>query len=244
MEVISEICKHGGLCTPSRSNRIAVAKRAGTCVNNIPIHAIFSLCNYIENSTRLNRALIKYQLRKIFPKHREITKHDTFNVCVKTMKLLPTYRNSNGYYEEFKKVVTESDLLHGIDNVGGDISDDQAYKLAHSLCLEVSETANNKYDAIFLFINYLELIKNIEKGFLYKLSSEYASVSSSKKKILGVIWKTDTIRHNSELLGSYISFDMMKRAINTLLWPYTYVTMYDYIMHLCIACEGILCGKI
>ena len=57
-----------------------------------------------------------------------------------------------------------SDLLHNIDNVGGGISDDQAYKLDHSLWLEVSETANNKHDAIFSFINHLELIKIRAKG--------------------------------------------------------------------------------
>ena len=90
----------------------------------MPTHAVFSLCNYIENGTQLTRILIKSQLRKIWPKHKEITKHD---VRVKIMKLLPTYRNSNGDYEEFKKVVNTRDLLHGIDNVSGDISDDQAY---------------------------------------------------------------------------------------------------------------------
>ena len=126
MEVISAICEYGGLCIPSRLNWIAVAKRAGTYVNNMPIHAVFSLCNYIENGTRLKRALIKSQLWKSWQKQKETTKHDTFNVCVKIMRLLPTYRNCNGDYEEFKKVVNARDLWHGIDNVGGDISNDQA----------------------------------------------------------------------------------------------------------------------
>ena len=59
-----------------------------------------------------------------------------------------------------------SDLLHNIDYVGGGISDYQAYKLDHSLWLEVSETAKNKYDAIFLFVGYLELIKSRAKLFV------------------------------------------------------------------------------
>ena len=87
------------------------------------------------------------------------------------MKLIPTYRNSNGDYKYSKKVLNVRDLLHGIYNFCGDISDDQAYKLAHSLWLEVSETAKNKYYAIFLFVGYLELIKSRAKLFVYKLTS-------------------------------------------------------------------------
>ena len=149
MEVISATCEHGGLCTSIRLNRIAVAKSAGTYVNNMPIYAVFSFCNYIETGNQLTMTLIKYLLRKIWPEHKEIKKHDTFNFCVKMMKLLPMYRNSNGDQEEFKKVVNTSDLLYGIDHVGGDISGDQAYELAHYLWLDVSETANNKYDVIY-----------------------------------------------------------------------------------------------
>ena len=36
---------------------------------------------------------------------------------------------------------------------------------------------------------------------------------------------------------------MMKRGVNTQLWPYVAVSMYDEDMKLWIACEGILCGE-
>ena len=36
---------------------------------------------------------------------------------------------------------------------------------------------------------------------------------------------------------------MMKYGLNTLLWPYVAVSMYDKDKKLCIACEGILCGE-
>jgi len=36
---------------------------------------------------------------------------------------------------------------------------------------------------------------------------------------------------------------MMKRGINTLIWPYTAVTMLDKMNHVCVACEGIVCGE-
>jgi hypothetical protein len=60
------------------------------------------------------------------------------------------------------------------------------------------------------------------------------------KKLLGVVWQTATMRCKFELFGDLIGLDMMKRGINTLLWPYFSVVMYNKV---CIACEGILCGE-
>jgi len=51
------------------------------------------------------------------------------------------------------------------------------------------------------------------------------------------------MRRNFELFGDFIGMDMMKRGINTLLWPYFLVTMYNEMSKICIACEGILCGE-
>jgi hypothetical protein len=36
---------------------------------------------------------------------------------------------------------------------------------------------------------------------------------------------------------------MMKCGINTLLWPYTAVVMHDETNHICVTCEGIVCGE-
>ena len=36
---------------------------------------------------------------------------------------------------------------------------------------------------------------------------------------------------------------MMKCGSNTLLWPYTAVVMHDEANHICVACEGIVCGE-
>ena len=90
------------------------------------------------------------------------------------------------------------------------------------------------------FIEYLELIKCRAKGFTYKLAED---TSGDGKKLIGVVWMTATMRRNFELFGGYISLDMMKRGLNTLLWPYCAVTMYDEHMKICVACEGILCGE-
>jgi hypothetical protein len=50
------------------------------------------------------------------------------------------------------------------------------------------------------------------------------------------------LRRNVELPGDFIGLDMMKRGINTLLWPYS-ARMYDKMSKICIACEGILSGE-
>ena len=87
------------------------------------------------------------------------------------------------------------------------------------------------------------MIKARAKGFTYKLAEEEASENNDKKKLLGVLWMTATMRKNFELFGGYMCLDMMKRGLNTLLWPYIAVTMYDENMKLCLAAEGILCGE-
>ena len=51
------------------------------------------------------------------------------------------------------------------------------------------------------------------------------------------------MHRNFELFGNYLCLDMMKRGINALLWPYTAVAIYDKMMHVCLACEGIVCGE-
>ena len=46
-----------------------------------------------------------------------------------------------------------------------------------------------------------------------------------------------------ELFGDLIALDIMNHGINTLLWPYFLVAMYNEMRKVCIACEGILCGE-
>ncbi len=51
---------------------------------------------------------------------------------------------------------------------------------------------------------------------------------------------TATMRRNFELFGLYISLDFMKRALNSLLWPYVSVAMYNELRQICVGFEGIL----
>jgi hypothetical protein len=160
------------------------------------------------------------------------------------MSLLPTYRNTNGEYERFKEVVNSDHLLNGNDNEFT-VNNDEAYELAQSLWIEVMSSMEEKTeDAIFSFIEYLQLIQLCASGFVFKLASADSIESiSPKKNLCGVLWQTATMRRNFELYGGYIWMDMMKRGINTLLWPYFAVAMYDEMKKLCIGCKGLLCGE-
>ena len=129
-------CAHGGRCTPSRQNRIMTVQRSGKYVQSLPDTALFTLCNHLEHNGKLESAYIKSVLRPILPKAKNVTKHDVFNTRVKVMRLLPTFRKTNGEYEAFKEVANANDLLGGIDNVTA-LNDDEACRerlLSDSCC--------------------------------------------------------------------------------------------------------------
>ena len=248
VEISNGTCTtHGGLCQPGRQNKVASSSRAGAYTQQISQNVMFSLCNVAEFGGRLTPETIKNTMMKVWPKAKAITKHDIFNIRVKVMKLMKTYRGSNREYEQFKKVVNASDMLQGIDNEA--LDDDEAYELCQQLWLEVLDSAtDNKQDSILNFIEYLELIKSRAQGFTYKLAETVDNTiddsgEDHKKKLRGVVWMTATMRRNWELFGDYICLDMMKRGLNTLLWPYVAVTLYDETGGLCLACEGIVCGE-
>ena len=92
-------------------------------------------------------------------------------------------------------------------------------------------------DSIVTFVQYLELIQENAKGFVFKLAIDV------KGNVHGVVWQTATMRDNFERFGAYISLDMMKRAIDKWLWTYMPVAMYNELKKMCIGCEGILCGE-
>ena len=149
------------------------------------------------------------------------------------------FHNTNEDYESFKNVINDSVLLSGIDDAAM-LDNNEAYQLAYSICQEVLESSNKDEAAIFSFRGYLDLICTRAKRFSYEILSD---INASKKKLLGILWMTATMRRNFELFGSSICLDMMKSGINKFLWPYIAVVMYDKANHICIACKGIVCGE-
>lgn len=57
--IISACCQHGGMCHPSRQNRVMTGQRSGKYVAQIPDNALFTLCNQYEKRSRLASAFIK-----------------------------------------------------------------------------------------------------------------------------------------------------------------------------------------
>jgi hypothetical protein len=127
----------------------------------------------------------------------EYNKDDVFNIRVKVMRLMSTFRKTNKDYEEFKRVANANDMLKGIENISS-IDDDEAYELAQILWLETAASTNDSEDQIFSFIEYLETI------FVYELARGTGD-DPKRKKLLGVIWQTATMRRNFKLFGDYIS---------------------------------------
>jgi hypothetical protein len=91
-----------------------------------------------------------------------------------------------------------------------------------------TQILSGREEALFSFIEYLDLIRSNAKGFTYRTAESTSNLSKScqGKKLLGVIWQTATMRRNFELFGNFIGLDMMKQGISTLLWPYFAVRMY------------------
>ena len=176
VQIASCNCEHGGLCRPSRQNRAMTASRAGKYIEKMPDVALFSLCNYLESRGKLPSSLIKSIMEPVWPTaSKNISKHDVFNIRVKIMRLMPTFRKTNQDYEEFKRVANANDMLKGIENTSS-LDDDEAYELAQSLWLEMAASANDREDAIFSFIEYLELIKSRAKGFVYELARDTSEI--------------------------------------------------------------------
>ena len=233
--------RHGGECRPSCQNRIATQQRSGNYLKKIPDPTMFSLLHMFEqNGGCISSSTIKNTIAPVWPKQKAMTKHDVFKIKVKLVKLLPIFKQTNGDFQKFQEQATSNELLSGIDDAPC-LNDDEAYDMAASSWFEIRNSFGGKrVDAVFQFVDYLKLIQARAKGFAFKLAED---TSGKKKKLLGVLWMTATMRRNFELYGDYISLDMMKRGLNTLLWPYIGVAMYDNMKKLCIACEGILCGE-
>ena len=95
----------------------------------------------------------------------------------------PVLKATNSDFQEFQKIANFTGLLLGINNAV-DLDDEQAYKLAKKALFKIKETINSGQDAIYSFVDYLELIASCAKGFTYKFAEDN---SGKKKKLVYVI---------------------------------------------------------
>ena len=113
--------------------------------------------------------------------------------------MLPTLRDSPDY-DEFKEQVNDSILLNGIDDKVN-LDDYTAHELAKQMWSDVLQANMNKKDSIVPFVQYLELIQENAKGFVFELAMD------EDGNVHGVVWQTTTMRNNFGRFGSYISLD-------------------------------------
>ena len=176
--------QHTNGCHPCRANRVSVTQASGNYVRKLPTRAIFTLCNYADQGIKLTHQLIKAIISPLWPKHKPILGKDTFNIRIKVLRAKLHFNNTDKDYEAFKELVNDSDLLSGIDDQPAlEVEDDEAYELACVICEEFLATSDNLEDAIFSFVEYLDLIADRAKGFSYKVVSES---KMSGKKLLGL----------------------------------------------------------
>ena len=62
-------------------------------------------------------------------------------------------------------------------------------------------------------------------------------------KPTGCVWQTAIMRDNFERFGGFVAIDAMKRELNTLLWPYMAITMYNELNMICLGCEAIVISE-
>jgi hypothetical protein len=194
----------------------------------------------LDRNGYLKGSTIRDIMGPVWPVQKVMSKHDVFNINVKIHRLLPILKSTAGDFEQFQLIANSNGMLSGLEtNVS--LDDDEAYAMSHNVLLEVQNSIGGSgEDAVFKFVDYLELIAERAKGFTYKLAE---NSTGNKRQLTGVVWMTATMRRNFELFGDYISLDMMKWGLNTLHWPYNAVAMYNELRKICITCEGMLCGE-
>ena len=110
------MCGHGLNCTPGKQNRIITGQRGGKYVEKLPTNTLYTLCNFLEKNGSINSDLILQIIEPVWPKSKNVTKHDCWNMRICVNRLMPIYKATDGNYDKFKEVVNANDLLDGIDN--------------------------------------------------------------------------------------------------------------------------------
>ena len=211
---------HTNGCNPCPQQYQFVMSRTGSYIKGTNRRAMFDICSYQKTKGRVPSSYIRHVLQRIFPIDKNVTKQDVYYMRLRCRRLLPLLASDQSF-EEFEKVVSDSDIPHDyryntiIDN------DDEACAVAKDIWIDFLNEDSTNCDSAASFQTYLKLISQNAKGFSYKLSYD------NQMCITGVVWMTSTMRSSFERFGSYIALDTMKRGLNTLLWPYLAVTMQN-----------------
>ena len=133
----------------------------------------------------------------------------------------------------FKTHYDAADLKIGLDNAP--LTDDDVAQMARALWDDfANDKVGGNIDAFGIFEDFLELLSKTNKGFVYEL------LVDDSGKCNGCLWQTTVMRDNMERFGSFLGIDAMKRGINSLLWPYVLIALYNELEQVCLGAEGIV----
>lgn len=196
-------------------------------------HTISHLFPIIHSQT------IKSIIGPQLPVNVVLTKQNVLAIKVKVIRLLPAM-DENTDYQDFLAV--NNLPITGINELNADnmnCSEDEVCKVHLSTWRELISGDSYNEDVLTNLEEYMELLTLKDKDFVYEILRD----QDGQGEITGCLWMTSTMRMNFELYGGYVSVDAMKRDINTLLWPYMAVSMWNDLNEVCVGCEGIMLSE-
>ena len=172
------------------------------------------------------------------PANKHLSSQDVFNIKKKINRIVPRMKGCKDY-ETFRHLMqtpkSGSNVLHADNTV---ITPDEATHIHSSVWREVmNNNYEDKRNCLNSFTEYMETMKLRDKEFQHQI------LADDNGEVTGCIWMTSTMRNNFELYGGFVCVDAMKRDLNTLLWPYVAVTMYNEMDSVCVGCEGIVLSE-
>ena len=172
------------------------------------------------------------------PINKHLSSQDVFNIKKKINRIVPRMNGCKDY-ETFRHLMhtpkSGNNALHADNTV---VTPDEATQIHSSVWREVmNNNYEDKRNCLNSFTEYMETMKLRDKEFQHQI------LADDNGEVTGCIWMTSTMRNNFELYGGFVCVDAMKRDLNTLLWPYVAVTMYNEMDSVCVGCEGIVLSE-
>lgn len=232
--ISSKSCfEHGGMCSPCSQQQIMQRSRSGQYIKHMSTTALYQLCNMFHRQQNIKSSTIKAILKEQFPSNKNVTSHHVFNMKKKLRDILPLMQDVESF-KDFQHLCNTSNLVAGLEDIP--LSDDNAAQVGKEVWEEIM---SNDYDddVLITFKEFMSMMEAGNAGFRYQMFYDTTG------RCTGCVWQTATMRDNFDRFGGFFALDAMKRALNTLLWPYVALTMYNELEMICLGCEGIFCTE-
>ena len=127
----------------------------------------------------------------------------------KIQKIAPSLKGLSNY-GDFAAMFKSSQLEVGLDDTP--LTNDNIVEISREFWMDTMNQSPSD-NALATFQEYMKLLKQGNQGF------EYLLVQDSSGKCTGCLWQTAIMRDNFDRFVGFISIDVMKRGLNTFLWP-------------------------